>query len=376
MSARDKIGLGYGTQLNEMSNNSETNSEISLSVFYVRSSDEESTPANDRNPSSPPLPFGGGGDKLVTFATPRRHRLADDVSLALLHIGIKSKKGQEVKVQVMGLGLRNSFAYDPNPNSFNDSQNLSDYPPQPQYQTYSCGYDCLPQVSIVYNQKPCFNQNFDNNFPQTSSRFPQQYLCCENCGGPHATFQCQPMNQNFNCSNSFGFEQIQPPRQFDNHQPQEIPDVIPFIESKEWIETKNELYKMMEAYTERMNQQREQEALLAAQREQELLAQKQAAQEKQVPSPYSIFHQLIEEMCGTKASAKQKQKLEEMMLELLELCREKELYYVHDSIEDLIGMAMNTMQLSINLKSRRLDKEKQEVKNIVEQATKRRTRIT
>ncbi|GJR28951.1 hypothetical protein Tco_1105183 [Tanacetum coccineum] len=48
MSARDKTGLGYDTQLNEMSNNSETNSEISLSIFYVRSSDEESTPANDR----------------------------------------------------------------------------------------------------------------------------------------------------------------------------------------------------------------------------------------------------------------------------------------------------------------------------------------
>ncbi|GJZ36476.1 hypothetical protein Tco_0582667 [Tanacetum coccineum] len=49
MSARDKTGLGYGTQLNEMSNNSKTDSEISLSVFYVRSSDEESTPANDRS---------------------------------------------------------------------------------------------------------------------------------------------------------------------------------------------------------------------------------------------------------------------------------------------------------------------------------------
>ncbi|GKC92732.1 ribonuclease H-like domain-containing protein [Tanacetum coccineum] len=48
MSARDKTGLGYGTQLNEMSNNSETDSEINLSVFDVRSSDEESTPANDR----------------------------------------------------------------------------------------------------------------------------------------------------------------------------------------------------------------------------------------------------------------------------------------------------------------------------------------
>nr|GEU33044.1 hypothetical protein [Tanacetum cinerariifolium] len=113
----------------------------------------------------------------------------------------------------------NSFAYDPNPNSFDNSQNLSDYPPQPHYQTYSCelsgnyvhyGYDCPPQVLFVYNQDPCFNKNFDNNFPQTSPSLPQQYLCCENCGGPHETFQCQPMNQNLYNSNSSGFDQIQP----------------------------------------------------------------------------------------------------------------------------------------------------------------------
>ncbi|GJW97566.1 hypothetical protein Tco_0179374 [Tanacetum coccineum] len=55
---------------------------------------------------------------------------------------------------------KNSSIGDPNPNSLNDSQNLSDYPPQPQYQTNSCelcgndahyGYDCPPQVSFVYN---------------------------------------------------------------------------------------------------------------------------------------------------------------------------------------------------------------------------------
>nr|GEZ50313.1 hypothetical protein [Tanacetum cinerariifolium] len=80
-------------------------------------------------------------------------------------------------------------------------------------------------------------------------------------------------------------------------------------------------------------------------------------------------------MCGIKASVEQKQKLEEMMLEWLDLCREKELYYVHDSIEDLIGRAMNTMLLLINLKSQRLNKERQEVKNIVQQVTKRRTQI-
>ncbi|GJY22104.1 ribonuclease H-like domain-containing protein [Tanacetum coccineum] len=48
MSAKDKNGLGYGTQLDKISNKSETDSEISMSVFEVRSSDEEITPANDR----------------------------------------------------------------------------------------------------------------------------------------------------------------------------------------------------------------------------------------------------------------------------------------------------------------------------------------
>ncbi|GKD72425.1 hypothetical protein Tco_1330707 [Tanacetum coccineum] len=55
-------------------------------------------------------------------------------------------------------GDGDSFAYDQNPNSFNDSPNFSDYPPQPQYQTYSCelcgndahyGYDCPPQVPFL-----------------------------------------------------------------------------------------------------------------------------------------------------------------------------------------------------------------------------------
>ncbi|GKE31839.1 hypothetical protein Tco_1451161 [Tanacetum coccineum] len=76
-------------------------------------------------------------------------------------------------------GDGDSFAYDPNPNSYNDSPNFSDYPPQPQYDTYFCelcgndahyGYDCPPQVPFVYDQDPCFYQNFDNNFPKTSPK--------------------------------------------------------------------------------------------------------------------------------------------------------------------------------------------------------------
>nr|GEX02640.1 hypothetical protein [Tanacetum cinerariifolium] len=91
----------------------------------------------------------------------------------------------------------------------------SQSPPQPQYETYLCelcgndshyGYDCPPLFSLVYEQEPSYNQNDnDNYYPHNSPSF----LCFENCGGPHATFQCQPMNQN---SNSSGFDQIQPPQ--------------------------------------------------------------------------------------------------------------------------------------------------------------------
>ncbi|GJS57167.1 hypothetical protein Tco_0651951 [Tanacetum coccineum] len=118
------------------------------------------------------------------------------------------------------------------PYSSNDSPSVANHPPQPQYVPYSCeirgndshyGYDCQPQVPFVYNQDLCFNQNFDY-FPQTSLSFPQQYPCCENCGGPHETYQCQPMNEDYyheqnSCydSNSFGFDQVQPPQYTVNH---------------------------------------------------------------------------------------------------------------------------------------------------------------
>ncbi|GKD18571.1 hypothetical protein Tco_1207729, partial [Tanacetum coccineum] len=107
------------------------------------------------------------------------------------------------------------------------------------------------------------------------------------------------------------------------------------------------------------------------QREQELLAQKQAVQEKQVPSPNSVFHQLIEETCGTKVCEEQKQNMEDTMLDLLEICRQKELYCIHNNVDDLFESALNSKLLSIN--SQHLDKEKQEVKNIAEPTAKHQT---
>nr|GEV10358.1 hypothetical protein [Tanacetum cinerariifolium] len=81
-------------------------------------------------------------------------------------------------------------------------------------------------------------------------------------------------------------------------------------------------------------------------------------------------------MCGTKVCEEQKQNMEDTMLELLEVCRQKELYCMHNNVDDLIRSALNSKLFSITLKSQRLDKEKQEVKNNVEQPTNYRTRIT
>ncbi|GJT80431.1 hypothetical protein Tco_1054773 [Tanacetum coccineum] len=122
-------------------------------------------------------------------------------------------------------GDKNSFTYDSKPNSFNDSPSILTHPPQIQFETYLCelcgntahyGYDCPPQFPLVYEQEQCCNQNFHDNYSQ-------HYNCCENCGGPHVTFQCQPMNEEYyeqnSCydSNSFGFDQFQPPQYTVNH---------------------------------------------------------------------------------------------------------------------------------------------------------------
>nr|GEU60296.1 hypothetical protein [Tanacetum cinerariifolium]GEU60378.1 hypothetical protein [Tanacetum cinerariifolium] len=182
---------------------------------------------------------------------------------------------------------RNSFTYDPIPESFNEVQIISNPPPQSRYNIYLCqicesnshyGYECSQRIPLVYEPEPCYNKNFSDNaythdslgvtpfidhhccykcgdslddffchqctcefygngalagyncpaqvpFIQTLPSFPQQYPCCEDCGGPHKTFQCQPMNyfksNSYYDSNYSGFDQIEPP-QYSVNQPLNI----------------------------------------------------------------------------------------------------------------------------------------------------------
>ncbi|GJZ37608.1 hypothetical protein Tco_0583799 [Tanacetum coccineum] len=105
------------------------------------------------------------------------------------------------------------------PNFVDNSPNFSYPPPQLQFETYLCelcgnnahyGYDCSPQFPFVYEQEPCYNQNFNDNYYQ-------HYLCCAYCGGPHYDYQCQPINETCyepNPSYDYsGFNHPQPPQE-------------------------------------------------------------------------------------------------------------------------------------------------------------------
>nr|GEV16832.1 hypothetical protein [Tanacetum cinerariifolium] len=168
-------------------------------------------------------------------------------------------------------------------------------------------------ISLGWNfHEPSYNQNYnDNYYSHDSPSFP----CCDNCGGSHETFQCQSIDQNIDFSSS---DQIQTPQYPEIHPPsQEISD--------------------------------------------EVFQAKHSAQHKEYPENSS--NEIVE----------QRQNMKHTLLELVKIYQEKELLCMHDNVDDFIESALNSKLLLIN--SQRLNIEKQEVKNVVEQSAERRTRI-
>nr|GEY29321.1 hypothetical protein [Tanacetum cinerariifolium] len=96
-------------------------------------------------------------------------------------------------------------------------------------------------------------------------------------------------------------------------------------------------------------------------------------QKKEGPPQDSDIRQLIREECSVKVCEEQRQSMEDTMLELVKICQEKEFLCIHDNVDDLIESALNFKLLLIN--SQRLEKEQQEVKNVVEQPVERGNRI-
>ncbi|GJS24267.1 hypothetical protein Tco_0452899, partial [Tanacetum coccineum] len=173
-------------------------------------------------------------------------------------------------------GDENSFTYDSKPNSVDDSPNVFNHPPQPPM--YSCefcwndaryGHYCTHQVPFIYLE-PCYNQDF--NFQQDFHEFQQQYLCCEDCGGPHETFQCQPMNEDYyeqnSCydPNSFGFDQFQPLQYTINH---------PILNAQnEFLNSQNKLMEQMTSICDMVGQ------IMQKKEEERRIAEDQAAKDR------------------------------------------------------------------------------------------------
>nr|GEW19240.1 hypothetical protein [Tanacetum cinerariifolium] len=177
--------------------------------------------------------------------------------------------------------------------------------------------------------------------------------------------RCQSIDQNID---SFGSNQIQTHQYPVIHPPsQEI--------SEEFFQAKGDLMKSIQTFFEKFN-------CIPFGEKPEILLQAWgkifAIQHAQPKDSNELFQKLLEDLqiINKELSEKQKQNMEDTMLELIEVCRQKKFYCMHDNFDDLIESALNSKLLSINLESQRLDKKNQEVKNVIEQPTKCGTHIT
>ncbi|GJR70791.1 hypothetical protein Tco_0016856 [Tanacetum coccineum] len=157
--------------------------------------------------------------------------------------------------------------------------NISQDPPQIDHNCAHFGYNCPPKDPIISEPEPCYNRNFDC-FPHDSQTLPQQYLCCENCGGSHETYQCQPMNQEYYNSHSSGFDQFQPPQFSDVYQ-------TPPVASMEMLHAQTDLIEAMQNFLKKYDHiphnEKSIKLLLA---EEKFLKIKQVVEEEQTQPEY------------------------------------------------------------------------------------------
>nr|GFA62121.1 hypothetical protein [Tanacetum cinerariifolium] len=103
----------------------------------------------------------------------------------------------------------NSVPYVSKPNFVDESFNIFNPPPQPPI--YSCefcgsnaqyGHYCTPQAPFI-NPEPGYSQDF--NFLQNIHDFQQQYICYDQYGGPHETFQCQQISACYDDDDDYNY---------------------------------------------------------------------------------------------------------------------------------------------------------------------------
>ncbi|GKB66511.1 hypothetical protein Tco_0927923 [Tanacetum coccineum] len=155
-------------------------------------------------------------------------------------------------------GGENSFTYDSKPNFVDDSPNVFNPPPQPPI--YSCefcgnnahyGHHCTPQVPFIYPEP-----------------------------GPHETYQCQPMNEDYyheqnSCYDydSFGFDQFQPPQYTVNHPISNVQNSL-FNAQNEFLNSQNKLMEQMTSICDMVGQ------IMQKKEEEKRIAEEQAAKDR------------------------------------------------------------------------------------------------
>nr|GEZ84172.1 hypothetical protein [Tanacetum cinerariifolium] len=235
----------------------------------------------------------------------------------------------------------NSFTHDPNAYYFNDTSNFN-------HKTYLCelcrnnshyGYDCQQQFPFVYEQAPKIQSHTFGEKPKILLQAWEKFFAIQHAQPENSNELFQKLLEDLHTINK---------------------ELAEYINSSSWdhptfFNDNEEHYVQYKEYLENPSNE---------------IDVSNSSQEKEKSPQDSDIRQLIREECCIKVCRKQKQNMENTMLELIEVCRQKEFYCMHNNVDDLIESALNSKLLSINLKYQHLDKKKQEVKNIVEQSTK------
>nr|GEV11149.1 hypothetical protein [Tanacetum cinerariifolium] len=235
--------------------------------------------------------------------------------------------------------------------SFNDLSYNSNHFPQPQYENYLCSlcgknshddYDCQQQFSFDYEQEPSYNKNYNDNYLPS-------FLCSDNCGGSHETFLCQPMTQDIDFS---GSDQIQTPQYPDVHPPfqEKSKEVSQYSKPENPNELFQKLLEHLKELAEYENSRSRDHPIFLNDNEEHSdqnkeslenssteIATSNSNEEKEEPPQDSDIRKLIREECSVEVSEND----------------------------------LNLKHLSTNSNSQRLEREQQDVKNVVEQPAER-----
>nr|GEU95794.1 hypothetical protein [Tanacetum cinerariifolium] len=211
----------------------------------------------------------------------------------------------------------NSFTYDPNAYYFNGISSNFNHLPQPQYETYlyelcgndsHYGYDCQPHFPFVYEHELRGLMRVFSVYQWTKIMI---------------LLHAQPEDINEL------LQKLLEDLQIINE------ELAKYINSPSW--NRPTFYNDDEEHSIQYKEYLKNSS--------NAIAATYFNQEKKEPPQNSDIRQLIREECGTKVCEEKKKNMEDTMLELLKVCRQKELYCMHNDVDDLIEKSLQNFRV-------------------------------